>query len=367
MRGAFPADGHLFVDDLRAVVNAIDGDEVSIIAPFVGSLEAIAVAATEDRVERLVLIDPIADGSQWAQLPSSRALRAAMAEDWHFYTEALMASTNGWRTVDSEGAAVIRQRTSQEEMACIYAAVESLDVSHLLPEVHARTLVAHRPSWLFPPSYSQRIASMIPNCELSVHPAEFDQAEYGDLIAEFLSTSPSPQAGARAPQFGGFQTIVFTDIESSTATTQRVGDSAAHELVRVHDRAVRAAVEQHAGYEVKHTGDGIMASFDSAVRAVEASLAIQRQLADTELRVRIGINAGEPIAEDGDFFGTVVQLAARICERAEPGQVLLSRVVADLCAGKGLNIEHHADATLKGFPDSSALFEARPISNSTAR
>ena len=209
---------------------------------------------------------------------------------------------------------------------------------------------------------------MIPNCELSVpRGGDFDRGQFGDLISGVPPTSPSMQVGARAPQLGGFQTIVFTDIESSTAITQRVGDAAAHELVRVHDRVVREAIGQHAGYEVKHTGDGIMASFDSAVRAVEASLAIQRELADTEVRVRIGINAGEPIAEDGDFFGTVVQLAARICERAEPGQVLLSRVVADLCAGKGLNIEHHSDATLKGFSESSALFEARASSNSSAR
>jgi hypothetical protein len=119
-----------------------------------------------------------------------------------------------------------------------------------------------------------RNALRIPSCELSVpRGGDFDRAELGDLIAGFLSTSPSTQAGVRAPQLGGFQTIAFTDIESSTAFTQRVGDSAAHELLRVHDRAARDAIEQHAGYEVKHTGDGIMASFDSAVSAVEASLA----------------------------------------------------------------------------------------------
>ena len=89
------------------------------------------------------------DGSEWGRLPAVRALRAATAEDWHFYTEALMAHTNDWRTVDREGAAAIRQRTSQEEMACTYAAIESLDVGHLLPKVHARTLVVHRPGWSF--------------------------------------------------------------------------------------------------------------------------------------------------------------------------------------------------------------------------
>ena len=96
---------------------------------------------------------------------------------------------------------------------------------------------------------------------------------------------------------------------------------------------MRSALEANGGREVKHTGDGIMASFPSAVSAVEASLAIQREMAGGEVRVRIGLNAGEPIAEDDDLFGTAVQLAARITDRAEPGQVLVSRVVADLCAG----------------------------------
>ena len=359
-RGPFAADGRLFVDDLRAVVDAIDADRYSILAMFVGSLEAMAVAATDDRVERLVLIDPLIDGSEWTRLPRVRAMRAALAEDWNWYTEAFAANAHDWRRVDGEAAAALRQKTTQEEMACMYAAIESLDISDLLPEVQARTLVVHRPSWYFPPSYSQRIASKIPNCELSVpRQGNFDRAELSDVIAEFLSASPSSHASAGTPQLGGFQSIVFTDIESSTALTQRIGDSAAHELLLVHDRAVRDAVEQYGGNEVKHTGDGIMASFDSAVRAVEASLAIQRTLSDAELRVRIGINAGEPIADDGDFFGTVVQLAARICERAEPGHVLISRVVADLCSGKNLDISHHSDTTLKGFAQPTALFEVR--------
>ena len=96
------------------------------------------------------------------------------------------------------------------------------------------------------------------------------------------------------------------------------------ELLRAHSDAVRGALEEHDGREVRHTGDGIMASFPSAVSAVQAALTIQSNLAGAEVRVRVGLNAGEPIAEDDDLFGTAVQLAARITDRAEPGQVLVS-------------------------------------------
>ncbi len=122
---------------------------------------------------------------------------------------------------------------------------------------------------------------------------------------------------------------------------------------------MRAALDEYGGHEVKHTGDGIMASFPSAVSAVTAALAMQRDLAGGEVRVRIGLNAGEPIAEDDDLFGTAVQLAARITDRAEPGQVLVSNVVRELCAGKTFEFTSVGEATLKGFDEPVALYEVR--------
>jgi hypothetical protein len=208
---------------------------------------------------------------------------------------------------------------------------------------------------------SQGLAALIPGARLVAfdgdnhfflaHEPELDS--FIETVSAFLgSATPTPDS----PTIG-FQTILFTDLESSTTLTQRVGDEAAQEVIRGHNTTVRAALDEHGGREVKHTGDGIMASFPSAVSAVQAALVMQRDLAGGEVRVRIGLNAGEPIAEDGDFFGTAVQLAARITDRAEPGQVLVSRVVADLCAGKGFEFTSIGDATLKGFDEPVALSE----------
>ena len=119
---------------------------------------------------------------------------------------------------------------------------------------------------------------------------------------------------------------------------------------------MRVALAANGGEEVKHTGDGIFAAFTSAVSAVEAALQIQRELAGGEVRVRIGLNAGEPIAKDDDYFGAAVQLAARVCDRAEPGQVLVSNVVKELCTGKLFQFEDQGEATLKGFPEPVRLF-----------
>ena len=86
------------------------------------------------------------------------------------------------------------------------------------------------------------------------------------------------------------------------------------------------------------------------------ALQIQRELAGAEVRVRIGLNAGEPIAEDDDYFGSAVQLAARVCDRAEPGQILVPQVVRDLCRGKGFRFQDLEEATLKGFDEPVRLF-----------
>ena len=354
--GVFPPDGQLLVDDLRAVTETIDASSYSMASVFIGSLEAIAVAATDERLDRLVLVDPAVSGVEWAQLPTVRALRAGLAEDWEFFTEAFMANALGWRELRPELVAQLRDATTPEEAMSIWDAVGSLDVSGLLSEIRARTLVTHRPGWFWPPSHSQRIASDIPDCQLSIQ-TELESASFERVVGAFLDESRGADPGPPQGLGSGLRTILFTDLESSTALTQRLGDAAAQELLARHNSVVRDAVAQHEGVEIKHTGDGIMASFDSAVGAVRASLAVQDGLSTTDIRVRIGLNAGEPIAEDGDLFGTAVQLAARICEHANPGEVLMSRVVADLCAGKGFTLVQHGEATFKGFSEQVTLYQ----------
>jgi adenylate cyclase len=155
-------------------------------------------------------------------------------------------------------------------------------------------------------------------------------------------------------------------MEGSTALTQRLGDAAAQERVRAHDRIVRAAVSSHGGTEVKHTGDGLMVSFPSATRALECAVAIQQRVdeyggqhPDTAIAVRIGLNAGEPLAEAGDYFGTAVQLAARICDQAVGGQILVSGVVRDLAAGKGFLFSDLGETVPRGFEDPVHLYQVR--------
>lgn len=184
-------------------------------------------------------------------------------------------------------------------------------------------------------------------------------------VTRFLGLPPAAPPGEPyvAP---AFRTIMFTDIVGSTALTQQLGDAGAMEVVRRHDATVREALAAHSGREVKHTGDGIMASFSSASQAVECAIAVQRELAllrgdepERLLHVRIGLAAGEPVTENNDLFGTSVQLAARLCGQADRDGVLVSVAVRELCAGKHLIFSKRHELALRGFAEPVAAHTVR--------
>jgi class 3 adenylate cyclase len=160
-----------------------------------------------------------------------------------------------------------------------------------------------------------------------------------------------------------FRTILFTDIERSTSLTQELGDARAMAIVRAHDQIVERALAKHDGSEVKHTGDGVMASFVSVVSGLRAAIEIQRQVAAAtgenaeRLHVRIGLAAGEPVTERDDLFGATVQLAARLCQRARPRTILVSNGVQGLALGKGFAFTKRGSLRLKGFDEPVPTFE----------
>ena len=153
-----------------------------------------------------------------------------------------------------------------------------------------------------------------------------------------------------------FVAVLFTDIVGSTAMTQERGDEGAQEVVRAHNSIVRESLAMHKGREIKHTGDGIMASFPVITKAVEGAIAIQEGVAlhnevnpNQSFGICIGINAGEPIHEDGDIFGTPVQLAARVLSIAEGSEITASTIVRELCSGKDYEFSKKGEYDLKGF------------------
>jgi class 3 adenylate cyclase len=181
-------------------------------------------------------------------------------------------------------------------------------------------------------------------------------------VQSFFGSLPDHPVG-QAYTASAVRAVLFTDICGSTEMTQRLGDDGAVALVREHDAIVRDALTTHDGREVKHTGDGIMASFTSVSSSVESAIVMQRALAergdraDTDLQVRIGISAGEPVSDHDDLFGAAVQLAARLCASAEPRGITVSVAVRELCVGKRFRFEPRGPIMLKGFSEPAHVYE----------
>jgi class 3 adenylate cyclase len=189
----------------------------------------------------------------------------------------------------------------------------------------------------------------------------------GDLIAAFLGDGREDDIGAAIGPAGeylsAFRTLMFTDVVGSTSLGHELGDVELHRLMTTHNRLVREQINRHHGRAVKSTGDGLLASFSDASLAVSCARNVQKTLAAHReahprdpLHVRIGMSAGEPISESEDLFGSVVNLAARICDEADRDEILVAGVVRELCMGKKFPFELRGEAELKGFSEKVALY-----------
>ena len=185
-----------------------------------------------------------------------------------------------------------------------------------------------------------------------------------DNVLRFLGKIVDPSDPANVTS--AFRTILFTDLEGSTALLHEVGEAGFMVLLTEHDLIVRRALVAAHGREVKHTGDGIMASFDDGARALACAAAIQVAFAarnaggaSPALHVRIGMAAGEPVDHNDDMFGSTVNLAARLTEAGTADGVLVSATVRDLGVKAGYAFDDAGALELKGFPEPTPAFVLR--------
>ena len=383
--------------DLETVVDKLELETFDLEGFFYSGFVAIAYAAKHpERVSRLVLWSAFASQADHQRPPQvQEALNRLMDLDWELFTETLAHTLFGWGQGDPAHrlATYMREALSPELARKSWDVSEKIDVTDLLPKIQAPTLVLHRPEFaILSVDAATKLCAGIPNARLtllegtSLAPYIGDDEQGLKAIEQFLSDDDTAEPGATHDHAqpaartvaagggaahahggaGGFRTILFTDMEGSTAATQRLGDAEAQGLVRVHNQTVRAALLSYRGTEIKHTGDGIMASFPGATLAVEAAVAMQLGFVahndahpEARLAVRIGVNAGEPVDEDEDLFGTAVQLASRVCAQGGPDEILVSDVVRQLVAGKGFLFADRGEMVLRGFEDPVRIYEVR--------
>jgi class 3 adenylate cyclase len=155
---------------------------------------------------------------------------------------------------------------------------------------------------------------------------------------------------------GVVATLVFTDIVNSTSTLERLGDVAWRDLLLRHNEEMRAQIDRHRGREVNTTGDGFLAMFDGAGRAVRCGLGMAHAARSLGLEIRVGCHTGEVQPVGGDVRGIAVHAAARVMSLGGPGEVVVSSTTRDLLDGTGLELESIGSHELKGLSGPREVF-----------
>jgi class 3 adenylate cyclase/pimeloyl-ACP methyl ester carboxylesterase len=350
--------------DLEAVVAELD-EPFALVAQFDSVPVAVTFAVRQsERVSQLVLIDGYTCFNDYEKGQALGIERAVREKDWALSTEIISGVLAG---LDGEAALAhaeyLRACIDQNAYAASQEAIEAYDVRELLDKVAAATLVLHTKTnrWL-PEEVSRKLAAGIRHSQLAV----IDDAQLRSLpeiLGDFILAASPLDPDASAGTEPSLRIILFTDIVGHTEMMRRLGDELGRQVLRDHERITRETLRRHSGIEVKTMGDGFMASFASVTRAMECAVALQRAFAASDtggggpLSVRVGLNAGEPIEEDGDLFGSTVILAARIAAKAAGGEILIPEPVRHLLSGKAFVYADRGEYLMKGFEDAVRLFQ----------
>jgi class 3 adenylate cyclase len=192
-------------------------------------------------------------------------------------------------------------------------------------------------------------------------PPGHDVLVMGDEPWESIEFASAYTFGLSPEQLGDrvLATVLFSDIVGSTQVLERLGDHAWASLLREHNERIRAAIDRFRGREMASTGDGFLALFDGAAKAVSAGALMDPAVAELGIRVRVGLHTTEVEIVGGQPRGVGVHAAARVAALAGPGEVLVSGTTHDLLDGSGLSLEPRGEHELKGLSGARMVYALR--------
>jgi class 3 adenylate cyclase len=358
-----------FTSDLKAVMDAAHSERATIFATAqCGMVAALFAASHPDRTAGLILCDAWVtylrtDDTPWLH----------NAEEWEGILEWVHGDAynreswgEGWSEGERELDWYVRYRRSAVAPGALIAEVRRFldtDVRPVLSSVHVPTLVFADPGDDFTRTAesSRHFASHIFGArlvELSSGADGFRFHWYGraDAILEEVGRFLAEIGDEEASLARQLATVMFTDIVDSTVRAVELGDAKWRELLSQHDTVVKAMLARYSGTLVKHTGDGVLATFDGPARGVKCAQAIAAAMAPLGLEIRAGLHTGEIERRGDDLAGVAVHIGARVGALAGPSEVLVSSTVKDLVAGSGLMFEDAGEHELKGVPDRWRLY-----------
>ncbi|MEK6273786.1 MAG: adenylate/guanylate cyclase domain-containing protein [Actinomycetota bacterium] len=347
------------VDDIRAVIDAEGVKRVPLLA--IGdsaATSAVFAASYPDRVERLVLFNPVRRGvapedrdgalkqlqeerDSWGRRDRLEAMARESNPQWADDHEYIESFVRHHRLTSSPGTWLEFRRMTID-----------LDITDVLSAIRVPTLVMAKELTRV---LGAEVAERIQDSQLVILPGEglaiFENEFAIETIEAFLTGAPQQMIPDSV-----LVTLLFTDLVGSTARAAELGDRAWRELLKRHHEVVRRELARFRGVEVDTAGDGFFATFDGPARAIRAAEAIVDGVGDLGLDVRAGVHTGECEQHDGKIAGIAVSMGARVSAIAEPGEVLVSSTVRDLVAGSGIEFEDRGAHELKGVPGEWRLY-----------
>jgi pimeloyl-ACP methyl ester carboxylesterase len=352
------------MEDVRAVMDAAGVEQATLIGLSEGgAMAAVFAAAFPERTSALVLCGMMVGGSaedhpageRWAEL--MRVQVKELLDHWGDGSTFRLISPDAEAT-DEQLGMLERAGASPAMARALVDMGLQIDIRDVLPSISVPTLVLHRREEIFPIEAARDIAARIPGARLVElsgvdHPPWFgDTDAYVAEIEEFVTGVREHAATDRV-----LSTVLITDIVGSTQRAAAIGDAAWKNLMARHDRLVREELERFRGREVKHTGDGFLARFDSPARGIRCARAIvESASARLGIEIRAGLHTGEVELVGSDLRGLAVHLAARVAAAAGPGEVVVTSTVKELVLGSGLAFAERGPHELKGVPGEWRLF-----------
>lgn len=354
-----------WTEDLRAVLDAVASTSAAILAEGeAGTLALLFAAMQPERVQALVLANTsprmmVADDYPIGISPEfAEQCIQTVEQTWGMPAAVQFGSPARARDPEFVHQMCVLMQSSQTPRAAALMTryiMESIDVRHVLPLVHAPTLVLNNRNPLIPVTHGEYIAERIEGARFMAVSGHGTQLLWDEQVvdeaAEFL-TGERPEVDIDRI----LTTVLFTDIVDSTALASKLGDLQWRRLRDSHNRVVRNELRRFRGREVDTTGDGFVASFDGPARAVHCARAIIDATQELGLELRAGLHTGECLVRGDDLAGLAVHIAARVGDLAGPGEVLVSRTVVELVAGSNLRFADRGEFRLKGVPDTWRLF-----------
>jgi pimeloyl-ACP methyl ester carboxylesterase len=360
------------MDDVRAVMDAVGSERAALLGHSEGGNMCVLFAATyPERTTALLLVGCYAkrlrsQDYQWAPTVEQRTREIEE-------TEATWGSPEAFRALAPSKASdqafqrwigrYLRQSASPKAAAALMRMNTQIDVRDVLPTIGVPTLLIYRTDDAdVQVDEGRYIAERIPGSRFVELPGTDHLMWTGDtdaLLDEIEGFLTGVRRGPDPDRV--LATVLFTDVVGSTATASRIGDRAWRSLLDRHHQVIRRELERWRGREIDTAGDGFLATFDGPARGIRCAVAATEGVRDLGLQIRAGLHTGEVEIADGNVRGIAVHIGSRVSGVAAPGEVLVSRTVADLVAGSGIVLAERGEHELKGVPGTWLVYAVESV------